>query len=235
MRFHCLQHVVFEKPGIIETWIREKGYPLSYTHFFADQALPSLQDKDAILILGGPMSVHDELAFPWLKKEKEWIGQAIRQNKKIMGICLGAQLIAEVLGAKVYINPEKEIGFLPVFLSKEAKNSDLLPSLPAYSRLFHWHGETFELPRDAILLASSEACACQAYRLANQILCFQFHPELNGEIIRDMIIYEGQELVSAAYVHTREKIMEDIHHLEFSEKWMRQVLDIFFADQTAHP
>src|ERR1700733_12362233 len=99
MRLHCLQHVEFEKPGIIQTWIREKGYSLSYTHFFAEPILPSHEDMDAILVLGGPMGVHDEQIFHWLKKEKEWLGEAIRKNKKILGICLGAQLIAAALGA----------------------------------------------------------------------------------------------------------------------------------------
>jgi GMP synthase (glutamine-hydrolysing) len=229
MHFHCLQHVGFEKPGIIEAWIREKGYSLSYTCFFEDHALPPVEDKDAILILGGPMSIHDEGVFPWLKKEKEWIAEAIRQNKKVMGICLGAQLVANVLGSKVYDNREKEIGFLQVFFTEEAKKSGLIPRLPGFTKVFHWHGETFDLPPKATLLAVSEACACQAFLLGKQVLCFQFHPELSADIIRDMIKHEGHELVAAAYVHTEDKIMEDIHHLEFSEKWMRQVLDAFFG------
>ena len=114
MRFHCLQHVPFETPGNIEAWAKQKGYSFSFTHFFNDDQLPEQNDFDALIIMGGPMSVHDENDFGWLKKEKQFIAAAIRQQKKILGICLGAQLIADALGAMVYNNKEKEIGFMPV-------------------------------------------------------------------------------------------------------------------------
>src|SRR5580698_1797479 len=98
MRFHCLQHVPFETPGIIETWISEKQYSLSFTQLYHDDPLPALHDVDALIVMGGPMSVHDENDFPWLVKEKACIAAAIQQQKKIVGICLGAQLIAGVMG-----------------------------------------------------------------------------------------------------------------------------------------
>src|SRR5579871_6354431 len=148
IRFHCIQHVPFETPGNIQIWAKEKGHSLSYTHIYNNEELPAINDFDVLIIMGGPMSIHDEKEFSWLKKEKEFIKSAIQENKKILGICLGSQLIADALGAKVYNNKEKEIGFMPVKFFKD--NSEEI--------VFHWHGETFDLPEGATLRASTEAC-----------------------------------------------------------------------------
>ncbi len=203
MRFHCLQHVSFETPGLLADRIRERGYPLETTALFRGEALPSPDDMDfdALIIMGGPMSVHDEAAFPWLKAEKELIAAAIREKKKVVGICLGAQLIALVSGARVYPNPQKEIGFWPVHWTKAARQ-------PGETLFFHWHGETFDLPAGAVLLASTDACANQAFLLGDHVLGIQFHPEVTPGIIRAMIDHEGHELIVAPYIQTAEQILE---------------------------
>ena len=109
MRFHCLQHVPFESPGNIEVWAKQKEHTFSFTHLYHNKQLPALNDFDVLIIMGGPMSIYDENIYPWLKKEKEFIRAAIRQGKKMHGICLGSQLIADALDTPVYNNREKEI------------------------------------------------------------------------------------------------------------------------------
>jgi GMP synthase-like glutamine amidotransferase len=218
MRFHCLQHVPFETPGILSDLLREKGHSLQYIHLYRGDPLPSINDLDGLVIMGGPMSVHDEEEFPWLSAEKELIAAAIRGDKKVLGICLGAQLIASVSGGRVYPNPHKEIGFWPVQWTATAMQ--LFPGLrelatrPAAQQiaapLFHWHGETFDLPPGAILLASTGPCLNQAFRLGPHVLGLQFHPEVTPGIIREMVTHEGHELVPAPYIQQAATILQQL-------------------------
>jgi GMP synthase-like glutamine amidotransferase len=200
MRFHCLQHVIFETPGLLSSWISQRGDSLRMTYFFGDGVLPSVEDFDVLIVMGGPMSVHDEAEFPWLRSEKALIAAAIGAGKKVLGICLGAQLIAEVMGGRVYPNPVKEIGFWPVRWTEEAGSGDGGVSSgdeevgSGDEEVFHWHGETFDLPPGAVLLASSAGCVNQAFRVGENVLALQFHPEVTPEIIGDMIRFEGHEL-----------------------------------------
>ena len=190
MRFHCLQHAIFETPGLLSLWIGQRGDSLRITYLFEESVLPSMEDFDVLIVMGGPMSVHDEVEFPWLRAEKALIAAAIGAGKKVLGICLGAQLIAEVMGGRVYPNPVKEIGFWPVRWTGEA--------IKMFSQLdeevFHWHGETFDLPPGAVLLASSEGCVNQAFRVGENVMGLQFHPEVTVGIIEEMIRFEGREL-----------------------------------------
>ena len=161
------------------------------------------------------MSVHDEDLFPWLRAEKELIAAAIREEKKVLGICLGAQLIAEVMGGRVYPNPQKEIGFWAVEWTEDAREHcpNLAGDPGGGSGLaggdvfFHWHGETFDLPPGARLLASTEACLNQGFLLGDNVLGLQFHPEVTPEIVRAMVGNEGHELVDGPYIQTREEIL----------------------------
>ena len=207
MRFHCLQHVPFETAGVLADRILEKGHSLQVTHLYRGDALPTDGEFDGLIIMGGPMSVHDETAFPWLRAEKELIAAAIGKKKKVLGICLGSQLIAEVSGAQVYTNPYKEIGFSSVQWTETAIQR--FPGLQEAASLpvFHWHGETFDLPADALLLASTTACVNQAFLLGDHVLGIQFHPEVTPGIIRDMVLFEGHELAPAPYIQSAEEIL----------------------------
>jgi len=227
IRFHCLQHVPFETPGNIEAWIKQSGHSISFTYFFNNVHLPALKDFDVLVIMGGPMSVHDENDYPWLKKEKEFISATIRENKKILGICLGAQLIAEALGAKVFNNKEKEIGFMPVHFIKDAVQNDLFKNFNEDETVFHWHGETFDLPRGAVLIASTQACINQAYSIGDKIIGLQFHLEVTPEIVKDMVKQEGHELVIAPYIHAAEKILSELNYLERDKTILFSLLDKF--------
>jgi GMP synthase-like glutamine amidotransferase len=205
MRFYCLQHVAFETPGLLTGVIREKGYSLRTIAVYDHEPLPSTADFDGLIIMGGPMSIHDEDMYPWLRAEKALIEAAIRERKKVLGICLGAQLIAAVSAARVYPNPQKEIGFWPVRWTEAGK---VMQRWGTEEVFFHWHGETFDLPAGALLLASTTACVNQAFLLGDKVLGVQFHPEVTPEIIRAMIAHEGHELVDAAYIQTAVKMLE---------------------------
>ncbi|HEV3325269.1 MAG TPA: type 1 glutamine amidotransferase [Puia sp.] len=217
MRYHCLQHVSFETPGLLIGLIREKGHSLRTTALYREEPLPATADFDGLIIMGGPMSIHDEDVHSWLRAEKELIAAAIREGKKVLGICLGAQLIAAALGARVYPNLQKEIGFWPVQWTEAGVSPGLGPRAavggPGGARagealFFHWHGETFDLPAGAVLLASTPACVNQAFRFGDKVLGIQFHPEVTPEIIREMVEQEGWELVEGPYIQSAEKILE---------------------------
>jgi GMP synthase-like glutamine amidotransferase len=202
MRYHTLQHVSFETPGLLVDEVLSRGHSLRNTALYAGEQLPSTGEFDVLIIMGGPMSIHDEVEYPWLIPEKELIGAAIREGKKLLGICLGAQLIAAVCGARVYPNLQKEIGFWPVTWGDREET------------VFHWHGETFDLPAGAIRLASTDACVNQAFSLGDKVLGIQFHPEVTGEIIRGMVGHEGWELVEGPYIQPEREIMKGVKRWE---------------------
>lgn len=230
MRFHCLQHVSFESPGNIAKWINENQHELTYTKFFEkEDFLPPPDDFDVLLIMGGHMSVHDENEFPWLRPEKQLVKDAIRQQKKILGICLGSQILADTLGAAVYPNREKEIGFMPVYFTETAKQHPCFEHFGGKSTVFHWHGETFDLPEGAVRLAYSTPCLNQAFLLNDNIMGIQFHLEMTQDIIGDLVAYGEKELVpGSSYMHSAEKIGNDLHFIENGKKQLYQLLDGFF-------
>ncbi|MCK5862638.1 MAG: gamma-glutamyl-gamma-aminobutyrate hydrolase family protein, partial [Candidatus Hydrogenedentes bacterium] len=179
MRAHYLQHVPFEGLGSIESRLHSSGYEISSTQLFESPEFPALEEIDLLLVMGGPMSVNDEEIYPWLSQEKEFIRRAIDMKKPVLGVCLGAQLIANVLGARVYQNSEKEIGWWPVHGTPVPSSS--LFQFPASIQAFHWHGETFNLPAGATLLASSTACKNQAFQIGTSVIGLQFHLETTPE------------------------------------------------------
>lgn len=217
MRYYVLQHVSFETPGYLADMIRERGYSLGTVALYNGEPLPAVGDFDGLIVMGGPMSVHDEAEFPWLAAEKGLIADAIRAGKKVLGICLGAQLIAAACGARVYRSAVKEIGWWPV-KGVRAEGGERMEGRAENEMgmvAFHWHGETFDLPAGAELLASTEVCVNQAFRLGEKILGIQFHPEVTGEIIRGMVELEGWELEVAGapegrYVQGADEILAGV-------------------------
>ena len=170
MRVHYLQHEPFEGLGSMEAWFRSGGHELSATHLYRDEVLPEPADFDWLVIMGGGMSVNDEAELPWLVAEKELVRRAIAANKRVLGVCLGAQMIASALGAKVFRNHAKEIGWWPLCREPGAATHPLGAALPDGAEVFHWHGETFDLPEGAVRLAHSEACANQAVAIGVRVL-----------------------------------------------------------------
>jgi len=206
MRLHWFQHVPFEELGAIAPWAQARGHAVSVTRLFLDEPLPSIDTFDWLVIMGGPMGVYDGAQFPWLKTETEFIGQAIARGKRVLGICLGAQLIAAALGARVYPNKQKEIGWLPIRLTPEGTRSEYFDAAPAPFPVFHWHGDTFDLPARAVRLAESDACANQAFQYGDRVVGLQFHLEVTPEGVERLIGHCGHELVDGPTIQTREQL-----------------------------
>lgn len=219
LRIHCLQHVPFEGPGFIEPWALVRGHRLTSTHLYAGHRLPAVEQLDWLFILGGPMNVYEENHYPWLSREKRFIGEALHEGKIVIGICLGAQLIACVLGSKVMRNPSVEIGWHPVEKTVRASQSNLSGFLPDRFPAFHWHGDTFEIPRGAVHLARSQACENQAFVFGDRVAAFQFHLESTRESIEQLIhncpgdITEGPFVQSPAEMIADPKRYSDINSL----------------------
>lgn len=184
MKVLAFRHVPFEHLGLIERALESRGVAFEYADLYADGApLPNPENFAGLIFMGGPMSAND--ALPWLAREMRWIEQAVRRGQPLLGICLGAQLIAKALGARVYRNPVKEIGWFNIEFTPEAAGDHLFSAAAPRELVFHWHGETFELPAGAVHLASSDACRHQAFRIGQNTYGLQFHLEVTPAMIAD--------------------------------------------------
>lgn len=206
MRIHALQHVPFEGLGHIKAWITTQGHQLTLTRLYANDALPHPDDFDRLVIMGGPMNIYEEQHYPWLSGEKALIRTAIAAGKSAVGICLGAQLLADALGSPVFAGQEKEIGWLPIRFTPEGLATSLLHDLPDQALVFHWHGDTFNIPAGAVHLAESEGCRSQAFLFDNRILGLQFHLESTPESVREILNHCSQELVPGKYLQSQAQI-----------------------------
>ena len=205
MRAHYLQHVPFEGLGSIGPWLRAAGYAVTSTRFFESTGLPAPDEIDLLIAMGGPMSVNDEAEHPWLVPEKRLIRDCVQTGKAVLGVCLGAQLIASAMGARVHRHHTREIGWFPIQALRSKGGSTF--RFPPSVDVFHWHGETFDLPSGATLLARSEACENQAFQLGRSVMGLQFHLETTPEAARDIVAHCRDELVPAKYVQSEAAIL----------------------------
>ncbi|MBX7256635.1 MAG: gamma-glutamyl-gamma-aminobutyrate hydrolase family protein [Candidatus Hydrogenedentes bacterium] len=209
MRIHYVQHVAFEGLGSIEAWAKGKGHTLTATRLFQGEAAPQPSELDWLIVMGGPMGVHDEAMFSWLADEKRAIERVIEAGKPVLGVCLGAQLIADVLGARVYPNAHKEIGWFPIELTAEGQASPYFAHMAPKSEVFHWHGDTFELPAGAVHAAKSEACQNQAFIYKDSVVALQFHMETTPQSAGDLLQHCSDELVHAPYIQSAPEILAE--------------------------
>ncbi|MFA7554975.1 MAG: type 1 glutamine amidotransferase [Spongiibacteraceae bacterium] len=205
MLAHYLQHVPFEGLGSIEDWLRQAGYDISCTQLFDAAKLPEIEDIDLLVVMGGPMSVNNELEYPWLVAEKEFIRRVIEAGKLVVGICLGAQLIANCLGSEVFPNSKKEIGWFPI----EAVTSEgsFIFQFPKKIDVFHWHGETFDLPEGAVHIAKSKGCKNQAFQIGSTVIGLQFHLETTKTSAQEIVKHCKDELVDGEYIQSESAIL----------------------------
>jgi GMP synthase-like glutamine amidotransferase len=224
LRVHWLQHVPFEGLGSIEDWLAHRRARVSSTRFFDQPRLPGVGDFDLLLVMGGPMSVNDEAAHPWLKDEKRLIATAIDAAKPVLGVCLGAQLIASALGAGVRRNPVAEIGWFPVERTAGPSAAGL-EGLPSRTEAFHWHGETFDLPPGARLAARSEACENQAFTVGDRVVAFQFHLETTPASARALVESCRADLAPGPFVQAQHQILGKPEQFARVNAIMRRVLD----------
>jgi len=181
VRIHYLQHVEYEPVAAIGEWAAERGHSVSGTHLYREQ-LTQPDDFDMLVIMGGPMNIYDEADHPWLADEKRFVAQVVAEGKLVLGVCLGAQLLADVLGGPVTRGREPEIGWYPIELTPEARAVPAFAALPERFTPLHWHGDTFAVPPEAVRLARSETCENQAFAVdGGRVLGLQFHLEATRE------------------------------------------------------
>lgn len=225
MRIHCIIHEPFEGIGCIKKWIQLKGHSLSFTLTFNKEAFPKTENFDWLIIMGGGMSVYEDKKYPGLRTEKRFLKKVIKEKKTILGICLGSQFLADALGAKVYPAIEKEIGWFPLTLNKD-NWPEQLQSLPQTITVFHWHGDTFDLPDNTVHLASSELTLNQAFLYNDNALALQYHYEVDEEAVKLMIEHADEELsAKGLYIQKKEQIVEGLKYVEENNKIMFQILD----------
>lgn len=190
-----IQHIAFEGLGGFAEPLNTAGYQVTMIN--AAEGVPDVMGgEDLVIILGGPISANDDDAYPFLRDELRLIERRLSRNQPVIGICLGAQLIARAAGARVFPQPTKEIGFFPITLSSNGKTS-CLNVFEKDSMAFHWHGETFDLPTGATRLASTPTCENQAFALGDNVIGFQFHAEATSRNIEHWLIGHAAELAQA--------------------------------------
>lgn len=229
MRIHWLQHADFEGLGSMEAWLVGRGHSLSGTRLQHGEALPEPAAFDALIVMGGPMNIYEYQAHPWLRTEKALIRAAIAQGRRVLGICLGAQLIADVLGGPVTRNAEPEIGWLPLRLTDEGRVHPLLAGLPETFISFHWHGDTYALPPGATRLIDSAACVQQAFAWdGSRVLGLQFHPEVTLPQAVEWFRHESP--TPSRYVQSADAILADEAAFIANVALNARLLERYFVD-----
>ena len=204
MNVHVLQHVPFEGTGSIASWLEAQDAIVGTTRFYESSALPLLSGLDLVIAMGGPMSVNDEARHPWLAAEKRFLREAVDGGVAVLGVCLGAQLLASAFGARVSPGRQREIGWFEI--EAVPAPADVF-ALPERATVLHWHGETFDLPAGAVHLARSAACEQQAFQIGTHAIGLQFHPEATPESLRALVENCRDELVPGNYVQSEAELL----------------------------
>lgn len=231
MKFLAILHVPYEGPGLISEWMSLRNHTMEVA---LASEIPSEADTDSydgIIVMGGPMSVHDDDRYPWLIKEKQTITEAIDKGRKILGICLGSQLLAHCLGARVYKNTDTEIGWFPV--KKKFFMHSWFPVFDENEKVnvFHWHGDTYDLPEGCVHLFDSEGCKHQAFAFEDQVLGLQFHPEINEELITLFIEHGKSDMKPGRFIQSESRMLSNCKlYEENTRSILFDLLDDFFTE-----
>jgi len=225
MRIHYLQHVPFEDLANIKVWARLKKYPVTATRLYRDKNFPDLNTFDWLIVMGGPMNIYEEERYPWLRNEKEFLKRTIEEGKVVLGICLGAQLLADVLGGEVLKNDYREIGWFPVKKTREANKVSLLNNLPDSFTAFHWHGDTFTIPPGARRIAESAGCKNQAFVYGGKVVGLQFHLESSRGSIAKLINNCSSEIVEGKYIQNIDDLYGNEKYLTNLEHFLHEFLN----------
>ena len=227
MDLFYIQHVPFEGLGAIADWAKDEQLTLWPIRPFLDERYPDPERVQVLVILGGPMGVNDEQRLPWIGLEKQFIEAVIGLDRIVLGVCLGAQLIASVLGATVYPNQEREIGWFPVERSADAVKTVIGRLLPETVEALHWHGDTFDLPAGAIGLAKSNACRHQAFAYDDHVLGLQFHLEMQQDGVQRLISNTDDLKCAGPYVQRAEQILARPERFIAANRQMTHLLNRF--------
>jgi GMP synthase (glutamine-hydrolysing) len=228
MRIHSLEHQPAEGPGKIADWAAARGHALARTALYAAEPLPALEAFDLLVVMGGGMNVYQHRDHPWLVAEKKFLIHAIQAGKPVLGICLGAQLLADVLGGKVYQNPEKEIGWFPVDLTDRTAP---FAAFPSRMNVMHWHGDTFDLPPGVRLVAKSAGCPRQAFVWGDRVVGLQFHLEMGAVHVADLANVNAAEFTPGRFVQTPEQLTQTPADLPAAHAALYTLLDELAATE----
>ena len=220
MRLQILEHDSLDGPGLVADWARERGHLFTRTALHAGAELPALDAFDLLVVMGGPMSVHQHRDFPWLVAEKRFLAAAIEARKPVLGICLGAQLLADALDGKVFQNAEKEIGWHPVRI---LDRTPPFAHFPETLTPMHWHGDTFTVPVGARRVAESDATANQAFVFGDRIVGLQFHPEIAAIAPSDL---DALKTPPGRFVQTGEQLLATPHDVQDVRVALFGLLDV---------
>jgi GMP synthase-like glutamine amidotransferase len=208
MKIHLLEHDPLDFQTNIDVWAAKRGHALARTEVFRGAPFPGPHDYDWLMVMGGSQHAWEETLHPWLVGEKKEIARALAAGKPILGICFGAQLLAEALGGQVFTHRQKEIGWHPVRKTPEGESSPLLHAVPDRFLTFHWHSDHFRLPQDAVRLAASDCSENQAFsHPAHPILGLQFHPEYTREMVGHFAREFGAQWTPGPFVAGRDRTL----------------------------
>lgn len=224
-RVHWIQHVPYEGLGAIAPWLAEYDAVVERTAAYEASRFPAPDTFDMLIIMGGPMGAFDDARHPWLGYERAAIRSAVQADKLVLGICLGAQLIAAGLGASVRRNRSPEIGWFPVEPTTEAASGPFADAFLDSLDVFHWHYDTFDLPDDAVRLAYSEACTHQAFAIGDRVLALQFHPEMELEEARAIVEHDAPSLPRGPWVQRAAEMFARPERFETTNVWLTALLD----------
>jgi len=222
-------HVPFEGPGIILDWIGEKGHKLHYTRFYQGDALPEASTVDLLIIMGGPMDVFDFHMHAWMEEEIAWVKEFINLGKPVLGICLGAQIVAAALGEEVYPGPHKEIGWHNLQFFPALGDYKIFKDLPTTRKVFHWHGDTFNIPEGATRIAVSQAFPHQGFFYDNKVVALQFHLEVTPKSVRELVENCRDELVDGPHIQSEKEILSEQNYFQSNQEVLYQILDYLSA------
>ncbi|ERP90374.1 hypothetical protein Q670_01975 [Alcanivorax sp. P2S70] len=229
MRIHYLSHVPFEQLGTMADWFRERDASISHSLLYQGDPLPGVDDFDVLIVMGGPMGADDESDHPWMAAEKALIRESIAAGKKVLGVCLGAQLIARVLGAAVTANPDKEVGWFAVRPTRQGVTDSIGKLFASQPQVLHWHGDTFAIPQGAVPLLESDGCANQAFRYGDNVLALQFHLELAQENAEALCEACPDDLSPGQWVEPRDTLLGKTPRFDQARLLLGRVLTTFLG------
>lgn len=220
MRVHVLQNEAKEYIGSMQSWFESKGYSVTTTYVYAGEPLPLVHEFDWLVIMGGSMSVYETDKYLWIDKTKSLIRACLQRDKRVLGICLGGQLIASALGANVYANDQSEIGWFPIL-----KSDSIATWLPENTELLCWHGDCFDTPDGAVPFASSHITPCQGFCINKRVWALQFHLEVDEATPDIFLSASGGELGKGAYIQNYSEIKNASANISKSKGVMHALLE----------
>lgn len=228
MIIHVIQHIPYEGAGCIENWAAQNHHSLQYIPVYESHCFPPASNVQSLIILGGTMGAYEDALYEWMPTEKKFIKEVIDSGKPVLGICLGSQLIAAVLGAKVFKHKHNEIGWHAVYLNEKGLQSACFTNCPPVMHAMHWHGDTFDLPVGAEWLAYSSATPNQAFSFGKNVLALQFHPEFDAQLIETLCAIAGDTLKNEGFTQSTQNILSRLDFTQKANQYMYSILSNFF-------